>query len=51
MGTILGFTLNVLSLALLGWSASRKKYWELGMRWIPIANLAFFLFQIIDLLF
>ena len=50
MGTILGFTLNVISLALLGWSRSRKKHWEDGMRWLPLSNAAFFVLQIIDLL-
>jgi hypothetical protein len=50
MGTILGFTLNILSLALFCWSVSRNKQWEDGMRWLPISNAAFLLLQIIDML-
>ena len=50
MGTLLGFTLNLFSLGLLGFSKTRKKHWEDGILWLPILNAGFLLAQLIDLL-
>jgi hypothetical protein len=51
MGTILAFSLNLVSLGLYGYSAWNKKGWEGGMKWLPILNAVLFLLQLLDLVF
>src|ERR671912_1320789 len=38
MGTILAFSLNLVSLGLYSYSAGNKKHWENGMKWLPMLN-------------
>jgi len=49
MGTILGFTLNLISFGLYSFSRAKNKYWEEGHHWLPVLNAILFGVQLLDL--
>jgi len=49
MGTLLAFGLNLVSLILYIVSLAGRKEWQKTLAWLPLANIAFFMVQLVDL--